>query len=92
VYVSPTSGDDITALLLAPVGGCKISYKTMQVEQTATLLHALKCEHHTAYMYKHINTVYSGFSKVSRFKISSMCKQNKISELFMAIQKLQTYL
>ena len=44
----PNSGDDITALLLAPVGGCKISYKTMQVEQTATLLHALKCKLHTS--------------------------------------------
>lgn len=43
VFVMST-GDDITALLLAPAGSCKISHKTMQTEQTTILLHAMKCE------------------------------------------------
>ena len=74
------TGDDITALLLAPVGGCKISYKTMQVEQTATLLHALKCEPHANY----INTVLYIIwvqQRYAGFKFSSIFKQNTISNL-----------
>ena len=47
-------GDDNAALLLSPPGSCKINQKTLQTEQTTTLLHALKCEFSIMYIQVYI--------------------------------------